>query len=578
FAMSNADMEMTSHLYLAVLPADEPSPMVAESDEAVVTSDEDDEGDEGDEEESEEGEEADEDIEVVIDFANLAQRIVALPVADASHRGLKAGEAGKVYYLKTEAGSNRYTSGQAAALCRFDLESREEETLSEGVSEFVVSADGTKLLLHAGESWRIVDAGEVEPGDGVLNTGAIQVRVDPRAEWEQIFNEAWRINRDYFYDPGMHGADWPALREQYQQFLPDLACRDDLNRVMRWMCSELSVGHHYLGGGDFLDEPEDILGGLLGADFVINDGRYRFERIYGGLNWNPDLRAPLTEPGVDVNEGDFLLAVDGVDLLPSENLYRRFEQKADRIVELTVGPRVDYQGSRTVKVTPAASESSLRLRAWVEDNIRKVHEATDGRVAYVWLPNTSTQGHTYFKRYFFPQADKEAIILDERFNRGGQIADYYIDIMRRPHLCNWAFRYGQDLETPLSAIHGPKVMITDETAGSGGDFLPWSFRQLGVGTIVGKRTWGGLVGILGFPPLMDGGYVSAPNLAIWTEDGFIVENVGVPPDIEVEQWPAEVIAGKDPQLERAIEEVLRQLAENPPVERVRPEFPVRVRQ
>jgi tricorn protease len=242
-----------------------------------------------------------------------------------------------------------------------------------------------------------------------------------------------------------------------------------------------------------------------------------------------------------------------------------------------VGPSPDGRGSRTVTVVPIESESALRNRDWVERNLRRVHEATDGRVAYVYVPNTANLGHTYFKRYFFPQAGKEAIIVDERHNGGGQVADYYIDHLRRPFISYWATRYGADLPTPSAAIHGPKVMIIDETAGSGGDLLPWMFRKLEMGTLVGRRTWGGLVGVLGFPALLDGGFVTAPNLAIWTEDGFIVENEGVEPDVEVEQWPAELEAGRDPQLEKAIEIALAELEKSPRRKPERPPFPVRAR-
>jgi len=344
------------------------------------------------------------------------------------------------------------------------------------------------------------------------------------------------------------------------------------------MCSELAVGHHRVGGGDRrAGQPERVPGGLLGADYAVDHGRYRFAKVFGGLNWNPGLRAPLTEPGVDVTAGEYLLAVDGVDLRAPDNLFARFENTAGRSVRLTVGPDPDGADSREVTVVPIPDESALRNRDWVEGNVRKVAEATGGRVAYVYVPNTTTAGHTYFKRYFFPQADKQAIILDERHNGGGQLADYYLDHLRRPLLCHWAMRYGEDLKSPLSSIQGPKVMLIDETAGSGGDFLPWAFRQLGLGPLIGRRTWGGLVGTLGFPVLMDGGSVTAPNLAIWTEDGFIVENVGVPPDIEVEQTPAEVMAGRDPQLERAIAEVLRMLDADPPQPAVRPDRPIRVR-
>jgi tricorn protease len=307
----------------------------------------------------------------------------------------------------------------------------------------------------------------------------------------------------------------------------------------------------------------------------VANGRYRFRKVYGGLNWTPSLRSPLTEPGVNVQAGEYLLAVEGVDVRPPANLYSFFEHTAGRQVRITVGPNPDGSGSRTVTVVPLESEAALRNRDWVESNLRKVTEATNGRVAYVYVPNTAGLGHEYFKRYFFPQTDRQAVIIDERFNGGGQVADYYIDLLRRPLIAYWATRHGQPIRTPSATILGPKVMITDETAGSGGDLLPWMFRKFELGTIVGKRTWGGLVGILGYPVLMDGGSVTAPNLAIFTEDGWVVENEGVPPDIEVEQTPADVIAGRDPQLERAIAVALEQLETGAPTVPKRPADPVR---
>jgi tricorn protease len=296
------------------------------------------------------------------------------------------------------------------------------------------------------------------------------------------------------------------------------------------------------------------------------------------LNWTPDLRAPLTGPGVGVKAGEYLLAVQGHDLKPPTNLFSLFENTAGKAITITVGPNADGAGSRTVTVEPIADESALRNRAWVEGNLKKVEKATGGRVAYVYVPNTAGQGHAYFKRYFYPQAGKHAVIVDERFNGGGSVADYYIDHLRRPFTAYWTTRYGEDQTTPGAAIFGPKVMLIDETAGSGGDLLPWMFRKYKLGPLVGKRTWGGLVGILGFPVLMDGGRITAPNLAFWTpEEGFGVENVGVPPDVEVEQWPGDVMAGKDPQLERAIQIALDELAKNPPPEPKRPAWPVRVK-
>jgi tricorn protease len=279
---------------------------------------------------------------------------------------------------------------------------------------------------------------------------------------------------------------------------------------------------------------------------------------------------------VNVREGEYLLAVRGKDVRSTASVYSFFENTSGKIVEMTVGPNPDGTGSRTVSVVPIANEAALRNRDWVERNLKRVDEATKGRVAYVYVPNTAGAGHTYFKRYFFPQTHKDAIIIDERFNSGGQVADYYIDLLRRPAIAYWAMRYGEDLKTPAASIQGPKVMIIDETAGSGGDLLPWMFKKFGLGPLVGQRTWGGLVGTLGFPVLMDGGSITAPNLAIWTpEDGWTVENEGVPPDIEVEQTPADVIAGRDPQLEKAIEVALQALQKQPQADPKRPPYPVK---
>ncbi|HUP46439.1 MAG TPA: PDZ domain-containing protein, partial [Thermoanaerobaculia bacterium] len=575
FSMSNADMRSTSNIYLAVLAKGVPSPIAKESDEEEGSG----LGAQVAEEKKDDSKKVDDKkVDVRVDFDGLPQRIVALPLGSAGYSGLQSGKTGEIYYIKRESGRRPF-SEQPGTLHRFKLDGRKEESLVENVREFEISRDSKKvLLLLRGDSWVISALGDkVDATKNKLAVDRIEVKIDPRDEWRQIFDEAWRINRDYFYDPNMHGADWKAMREKYAVFLPHLAVRQDLNRVLRWMSSELAVGHHRVSGGDSLADSDARAGGLLGADYSVENGRYRFRKVYGGLNWNPELRSPLTEPGVDVKSGEYLLAVEGKELRYPENLYSRFERTAGRITEITVGPSPDGKGSRTVQVVPVENEVQLRNRDWVEGNLRKVTEATKGRVAYVYVPNTAGSGHEYFKRYFFPQADREAIIVDERHNGGGQVADYYIDILRRPFISMWAFRYGADLKTPLGAIHGPKVMLIDETAGSGGDLLPWMFRKLELGPLVGKRTWGGLVGVLGFPVLMDGGNITAPNLGFWTEDGFIVENEGVGPDVEVEQTPADVIAGRDPQLEKAVEIVLQQLEANPPKKLTRPPFPVRVR-
>ena len=567
FAMSNADIRVTQSIYLAVLRNNLPNPLAKESDEEK--------GVQKEEKPKDAPKPAPEPFS--IDFEGIENRILAIPLPPGNYRELSAGSAGQFYYIESPATDQFAPGPERSSLHLYDLNKRKDDVFIPGVRDYVVSADKKKILYTGNNVWSIVAVTpKPQPGQGKINVDEIEVHIDPRAEWTQIFNEAWRINRDYFYATNMHGVDWNAARQKYAQFLPHLATRNDLNLVIQWMCSELAVGHHRVGGGDYLYQPKNVPGGLLGADYSVENGRYRFKKVYGGLNWNPQLRSPLTEPGVNVKAGEYLLAVRGADLRPPANLYSLFENTSGKIIEITVGPNPDGSGSRTVQVVPIPNEAALRNRDWVEGNLKKVDEATGGRVAYVYVPNTTNLGHTYFKRYFFPQANKEAIIVDERFNGGGQAADYYIDILKRPVASYWAMRYGADLKNPSASIQGPKVMLIDETAGSGGDYLPWMWRKFGMGKLIGKRTWGGLVGILGFPVLMDGGGVTAPNFAIWTpEEGWIVENVGVPPDIEVEQMPADVINGRDPQLEKAIQVVMEELKKNPPKQPQRPPFPVR---
>jgi len=577
FDQSTADMEMTRNIYLVTLNKETANPFAPESDEEEVKAadsadDEDEKGDEDkkDKKKKGEGDEAGEEAEeegMKVDVDGLHLRIVALPLGAGDYRDLECASENEVLYLSNDDGT--------WTMHKYSLTDREDSDVAP-MSAYEISADGKKMLYAHRGQWGIADAGSAPaPGKGILKTGGIKVKIDPPAEWPLIYDEAWRVNRDYFYDPNMHGSDWEAVKAKYAPFLEDLSCRADLNRVIQWMCSELGVGHHRGGGGDNLTSTDRVGGGLLGADFKVEGNRYQITKVYEGLNWNPGLRSPLTEPGLNVEAGEFLLAVNGEELTTAQNLYEPFENMAGKIMELTVGPNADGSGSRDIMVEPIGNESALRNRDWVEGNLKKVHEATGKQVAYVYVPNTAGSGHAYFKRYFFPQAKMKGIIVDERYNGGGLLADYYIDILLRPYQAHWNFRYGMDLKSPSASIQGPKVMIIDENAGSGGDMLPFMFRKFKVGTMVGQRTWGGLVGVLGFPELVDGGGITAPNVAIWTEDGFIVENVGVAPDIEVVQTPAEVIAGKDPQLEKAIEVVMEQLEANPPAEPLRPDYPIR---
>ena len=565
FAQSNNDMSLTNSIYLIALQNDILSPLAKESDEEVSSDKTEDKS---------ESKEDEEEKEFYIDFDKIENRIISLPIPPGNYSQLSSVKSGELLYI-----SNGATFSAPSKLHKYDLNARkDDEIMTAGGYE--ISADGKKMLYIAGKNWGITATGEKPaPGKGIINTGALQVKMNPASEWENAFNEAWRINRDYFYDPGMHGADWDAMKIKYKPFLADLTGRNDLNRIIVWMCSEIGVGHHRLqGGGDQFDVPQRINGGLLGANYEIKNNRYRISKIFGGLNWNPNLRSPLTEPGINAQVGDYILAVNGIDLQASSNIFSLFENTSGKITELTIGSKPNHNDTRVVKVVPIGNESGLRNRDWIEGNMKRVHEATDGQVAYVFVPNTGGGGHQSFKRYFFPQADKKAIILDERFNNGGQIPDYYIDIMQRPYQAHWNFRYGNDLKTPSASIQGPKVMLINESSSSGGDMLAYMFGKFKVGTMVGKRTWGGLVGVLGYPEFIDGGSVTAPNVAIWDEkDGYIVENVGVKPDVEVEQWPAELINGKDPQLEKAIEIALQQLKANPPKEPVRPPYPIRVK-
>lgn len=569
FDQSNQDMRRTSAIYVITLQKSTPSLFIKENDEEAVAKEEEAKkpADKNKKDSTEKP------TGLVIDLDGIENRIVDIPVKAGNYSQL--GFANDADLLYVDNGTANDGSGK---LHKYNLKKRSDEEVMD-MFGYALSATGKKMVYSTGDNWFISDAGErPAPGKGMLDVNAIQVKIDPPAEWADIFDEAWRVNRDYFYDPGMHGADWPAIKKKYAVFLPDLACRSNLNTLFQMMFSELMIGHHFITDpGEKYYMPKTVSGGLLGADYSVENNRFKIKKIYGGLNWNPNMKSPLTEPGVNAKVGDYLIAVNGTNITADANLYQYFENTAGKITELTIGPNADGSGSRTVKVVPINNEGDLRNRDWVEGNLRKVTEATNGQVAYVYVPNTAEEGHEYFKRYFYPQATRKAIIVDERFNGGGQLADYYINLLQSPMQAYWHMRYGKDIKSPTASIQGPKVMITDETAGSGGDMLPWMFHKFKVGTLVGKRTWGGLVGILGYPEFIDGGTVTAPNVGIWTKDGFIVENVGVSPDVEVEQTPADVIAGKDPQLEKAIEIALQQLKDNPQADPVRPPFPVKVK-
>ena len=362
----------------------------------------------------------------------------------------------------------------------------------------------------------------------------------------------------------MHGADWNAIYEKYRPLLEAVGHRADLSYVVAMIGGELTVGHSYLTGEGDVPTENAAPVGLLGADLSMENGRYRISRIYSGENWNPDLRAPLSAPGIRVAEGDYILEVNGRPLVPPVNPYSLFEGTAGRQTIIRINKTPSLEGSRLVTVVPVATESALRTRAWIEDNRRLVDKLSGGRLAYVWLPNTAGPGYTYFTRYFYAQQDKDGSVIDERYNQGGMVADYIVNELDRKPMGYFTLRDGQPTTSPLAGIFGPKVMIINESAGSGGDALPYMFQLRKLGPLVGTRTWGALVGTLGGPPTIDGGGITAPSLAFYNLKGeWDVENIGVSPDIEVEYTPAEVIKGRDPQLERAVAEGMKLLQQNP---------------
>jgi len=543
--MSAYDRPVERAIYMIVLDKDEPSPLLPESDEENPGNNNNDNNNPQ---------------EVVIDFENIDQRILALNIPERDYTNLKAAEESVIFY--TESVPHQWGN----KLHRYNLEERESQPYLSPVNYFDISADGKKLLYRSSNTWGIVGT-EDSPdiGDGRLDISNMKVKIDPRQEYEQMYDEAWRILRDYVYVENMHGADWDEIYEMYKQFVEHVNHRDDLNYLLSLLSAEVSMGHTYVGGGD-MPETDDVNVGLLGTDLEIVDGHYRIEKIYTGENWNPDLKAPLSAPGVEVSEGDYILAVNGRELTAPTNPYSLFENTVDKQTVLTVNDRPTMEDSRNITVVPVSGEGGLRRLHWVEENRRKVDEMSDGKLAYVWLPNTAQAGYSYFNRYYFSQQHKQGAVIDERFNGGGSAADYMVDIMARELHGFFNNRIDQErpFTSPGAGIWGPKVMVINESAGSGGDLLPFMFRNMDIGPLVGTTTWGGLIGIWDYPGLIDGGMVSAPRGGFYNTDGeWDVENEGVAPDIEIEMTPKKVIEGQDPQLERAVEEALRMLEEDP---------------
>jgi tricorn protease len=567
--MTSDEHEVTRNIYAMVLAADAPSPIAPESDEEKAP------------EPKPENKPADSTAKTVrIDFNKLQQRTVALPIPARDYSSLDSGRAGQIYLLEDVPETQR--GGQAGGtLWKFDLKTRKTDKLAEHLDGFVLSANGEKMLVKlaqpgagAPQQWMIVPAASpLKPGEGSLRLANMEVKVDPLQEWKQMYHEVWRIERTYFYDPKLHGLDSAKAEKEYAPYLDNLTSRDDLNYIFQEMLADITSSH-LRGGGGTVPRGKTVAGGALGADFEIASGHYRFKRIYSGESWNPQLRAPLSGPGIDVKKGEYLLEVNGRALSSADDVYAYLEDTAGKRVSLRIGPDPSGANARDVSVVPVGNEQALRNLAWIESNRRKVDELSGGKLAYVYMPDTAEAGLVSFNRYFFSQVDKEGVILDERFNGGGQVADYIIEVLNRPLLSYNVARYGAIQRSPAGSIQGPKVMIINEAAGSGGDMMPWMFRYTKAGPLVGKRTWGGLIGVLGFPALMDGGSITAPNIRIASPTGeWIAENTGVAPDVEVELDPKAVRDGHDPQLERAVGIAMEELKKHPSAAPIKPPYP-----
>jgi len=523
--------------------------------------------------------EKDKPVEVKVDLDKIGDRILSLPIPVRNYGGITTGKAGVLYlYEGSSVGrsSNEGDGPGIRAIWRFTLEKRQPESVLSNLDAFIVSADGAKVLYARKGGWSIGPADDLKPsGDAPgkpLNLGSLQTVLDLRAEWRQIYHETWRIQRDFLYDPHTHGLSIPKIEAKYKPYLDGLASRSEFSYLSIEMLGEVTVGHMFIRGPHQPDNSPKT--GLLGADYTAENGRYRISKILGGQNWTPGLASPLTLPGVSVHEGEYLLAVNGHELHAADNLYAFFDGTAGKQTVLHVGANPDGKAARDVTVIPIDDEDGLRNLDWIEANRRKVNELSAGKVAYVYMPNTGGSGYTNFNRYFYSQLDKQALVLDERWNEGGFIADYVAEVLKRTPLSAAIERDGKPIHDPVGAIFGPKVMLINQNSGSGGDAMPWYFKKSGVGKLVGTRTWGGLVGIGGYPPLLDGGAVTAPRYGIYGLNGqWEVENHGIEPDVPVEELPKDVAAGHDLQLETGVQLVLDELKAHPVPEIPIPPYP-----
>lgn len=509
---------------------------------------------------------------VVIDFKGLRSRAMPLPVPPGDYVHLTAGAPGVLYLQRRPTVielADFSPHGPPMTVLRFKLKSRKSVPLVSGITNVSIAGPGGALLYRKGKTWFIARAvPHAKPTS--LDLKHMRVLVVPAEQWAEMYRDAWRIQRAFFYSPIFDGLNTHAAEREFAHYLPGIASRAGLSFLFREMMSYMAVGHMFIRGGH-VPKMSKVKDGLLGANYRVEHGHYRIVRIFRGGHWNPSVYAPLAQPGLKVKVGDYLLAVNGNRLDARMNIYAAFENLAGKTVTLTVGPRPELAGSHTVVVKTIRSEAALRHIAWIDHNRRLVNRLSHGKLGYVYLPNTGVAGYRNFNRYYFSQINKEGMIIDERYNDGGFLSDYIIDNLLRKPTALVVTRWGKTEVAPYEAEFGPKVMIINQYAGSGGDALPWYFKMYHIGTLVGHRTWGGLVGIYGYPVLMDGGHITSPRVAVEGLHGtFPVENHGISPNVKVWQNPQLVREGQDPQLERAVQIAMQKLREHPPQHYHRP--------
>ena len=535
--------------YVINLDANDDSPFKPKSDEEEIK-------EESDEKEDEKKEDkADKEDPIIIDFEDIGRRTLALPIPSRYYGYIVAGPKGSIFI-------GEYTqNNRGAILHKFSLKDQESKEFASGVSSVSVTANGKHMLAQIKGDWQVIntDGSDTKGGKGLKVN--LQMKLDRTAEWEQIFEEAWRYERDYFYDPNMHGRDWNLVYKRYAPLVPFIKHRADLTYILDQVNGELSVGHSFVFGGDYPDVERTITG-LLGADMTPNNGRWQIQRIYTTENWNPGLSGPLDAPGLNIKEGYYIVGINGKEVKATDNFYQHLDGTSGKQTILHLNNEPEFKGHWTEIVEPIRSENSLRQRTWVEDNRRLVDKLSKGRLGYIWVPNTGGPGFVSFNRYYFAQQDKEGAVIDERFNGGGLLDDYMVDLMTR------SLRAGLTNEVPNgkpmtlpAGILGPKVLLINELAGSGGDFFPWVFRQQKAGKLIGMTTWGGLVKSSTHYGLVDGGGLTAPDNAVFDpiNNKWIAENEGVAPDIEVRQDAKSLSKGNDPQLEKAVTELMKEL-------------------